>query len=76
MRMYRLPLRKPSSGSVTFPATCFVLQAVLNGFLLLSVDPGGQNHEEELPGSEDEIHGPAITGKCVATAFTSQCSIW
>jgi hypothetical protein len=49
---------------------------VLDGFLLLVVDPAGQDGEEELPGFKEEIHGRAIIGKCVATAFTIRCSIW
>jgi len=48
---------------------------VLDGFLLLTIDPSCQNREEELPRLEDEVHGRAVIGKCVATAFTIRCSI-
>ena len=35
---------------------------VLDDFLLLTVHPTSENHEIELPGLKDEIHGGAISG--------------
>jgi hypothetical protein len=33
----------------------------LNDLLLLSVDPAGEDEEEQLPGLEDELHSDSVT---------------
>jgi hypothetical protein len=33
------------------------LWEIFDDFLLLAVDPAGQDGEQELPGLEDEVHG-------------------
>ena len=49
-------------------STAILGTQVIDRFLLLAVDPAGQDGEEELPGLEDEVHGagPAMFMKAMS----------
>ena len=55
----------------SFPlSTWFSVRQIFDHFLLLAVDPTGEEDDVELPGVKREIRERTVVLKCVEMAFT------